>query len=85
MLVELLSEKVCYVTLTFSDLSERSYKTTLNPELLKEYNVLPREEAFFDLRTGEFVPFRRDAVSVRVDTDTPVYDKEVNKFANRFI
>lgn len=83
--MDLLLNGVGYLKFTFSDLSEKVIRTTLNPNILAKYGVSAKEHHIFCIDTGTFVPIREDAIDVMVSKEPPEFNNEVNEFASRFI
>lgn len=83
--MELLQKMSCWVCMHFKDGTVKCIHTTLNTDILAKYGASPREEHFFDLEHGVFVPFRRDAVEITVSEEKPKFEQEVLQFASRFI
>ena len=74
-----------FVVIRFKDNTCITIHTTLSPEILNEHGVLPKQNFFYDLDHGRFIPFRDDAVDIKVFEEKPKYNSEVLEFASRFI
>lgn len=74
-----------FVVFIFSDDTRQVVRTSMNQEVLRSFGVKPMMDSLFDLDRLRTVPFRRDAESVMVYDERPVFDTEVLRFASRFI
>lgn len=83
--VEELQREDGWVDMIFADGTRQIVHTTLNKDLLHRNGAIARENAFFDLERQNYVPFRKDAVAIKVYRSRPVFDEEVLQFASRFI
>ena len=80
-----LTDEIGYVTFVFADGSRQTIKTTLNKEILREYGVSILEDRLYDMEHAEYVPMRKDAVSIEVSENKPEAGGGLNGFATRFI
>ena len=83
--MERLRNEKAWVVLEFDDGTKQTIYTTLNEEILREYGVTLKPHTLFDLNKLKYVKFREDAVQVEIFDCKPEFDKEVLKFAGRFI
>lgn len=74
-----------WVVITFEDGTINTIHTTLNEDLLSRHGVSLKEDHFYDLDRGIFIPFRKDAKDISVYAEKPQFDSEVLRFADRFI
>lgn len=84
MSIDDLKEKILFVTFYFSDGSGLTICTTLNKQILTEYEGSLVQGTFYDLIKKRYIAFRHDAVRVELFEDDP-HLREVDIFANQFI
>lgn len=83
--MERLYHKKAWVVFRFQDGTRITINTTLSHALLQKEGIMPRKGFLWDFNRNRYMKFRRDAVSVDVFDNRPVYDEEVLQFASRFI
>lgn len=77
-MIGLLKEGIAWVTLDYGDGSKRVFRTTLNEELLKEFNVKDLKDSLYDINRKQYVPI--DGIPT-ITKDKPELD-ELNAFIN---
>ena len=82
--LEILKEGMAFVIFHFSDGSAMFTVTSLNAEILKEFDAEIRPDSFFDLIKHRYIKFRKDACSVEVSVDD-LRVREVDLFANKYV
>lgn len=74
-----------WVVFNFKDGTKETVYTSLSNDVLRSDGAAPREGYLWDFNKKRYAPFRHDAVSVDIFPEAPKFDREVLRFASRFI
>ena len=75
----------CWVETIFSDGTSTCIHTSLNARILEGVGAELLPNTFFDLERLQYVKFNEDAIDVILHENKPQFEKEVARFAHRFI